>query len=100
MVTHYNNINNNNRTYIALLYRLSMISKHFTELLIIIPVSQQLSCPTSTHLLLGEQGEFFNRGPEPGIEPATFLTAVRRFTHETTASPFKSPLMQSCQFPK
>ena len=33
--------NNNIRTYIALLYHLSMISKRFTELLIIIPVSWQ-----------------------------------------------------------
>ena len=47
---------------------------------IIIPISQQLRCPTGTHLLLGEQGKFFSREPEPGIEPATLRTAVRRFT--------------------
>ena len=55
--------------------------------IIIIPVSQQLSCPTGTHLLLGEQGEFSSRGPEPEIEPTTFRTAVQCFIYKTTMPP-------------
>ena len=37
-------------------------------------------------LLLGEQGEFFSREPEPGTEPATSRTVIRCSTHETTSS--------------